>query len=207
MTGLVDVVLRIASPGRDRLRQRASQWEGSSGGGSRSADRLAAGALARAPVTGGGLIRSPCVWWMFVTFGIAAMSAIEFAVDRERREDARAAGRRSKEALDGLSSSDRREVGRAVRQGRPVNDQRLAPAAVALATEVIAGKQRSWRWVTSAVFLIWLTVPAIAAWVDRRWVLAAALSVGPMAFLTLLAVGIGLGRRARDAFEANRQLI
>lgn len=99
---------------------------------------------------------------MFVTFGIAAMSAIEFAVDRERREDSRAAGRRSKEALEGLSSSDRREVGRAVRQGRPVNDQRLAPAAVALATEVIAAKQRSWRWVTSAVFLIWLTVPAIA---------------------------------------------
>lgn len=143
---------------------------------------------------------------MFVTFGIAAMSVIEFAVDRERREDARAAGRRSKEALDSLSSSDRREVGRAVRQGRAVNDPRLASAAVALATTVIAGRQRPWRWVTSVVFVIWLTVPAIAAWVDHRWGLAAALSVGPVSFLSLFAIGIGLGHRARDASEANGRL-
>lgn len=143
---------------------------------------------------------------MFVTFGIAALSAIEFVADRERREDARIAARLSKEALDGLTRSDRREVGRAVRQGRSVNDARLASAAVALATTVIKGRQRPWRWVTSVLFVIWLTVPAIAAWVDRRWGLAAALSVGPVLFMSLFAVGIGLGHRAKEAFEANRRL-
>jgi hypothetical protein len=143
---------------------------------------------------------------MLLTLGIAAMSAVEFAVDRERRDEARAAGRLSKQALDALSPADRREVGRAVRRGRAVDDPRLASAAVALATAVIAGRQRPWRWVTSVVFVVWLTVPAIAAWVDHRWGLAAALSLGPLCFLALFAVGIGLGRRATDAVEANRRL-
>jgi hypothetical protein len=143
---------------------------------------------------------------MLVTLGTAAMSAVEFAVDRQRRDDARAAGRLSKQALDALSRAERQEVGRAVRRGRAVDDPRLATAAIAMATAIIAGRQRPWRWVTSVVFVIWLTVPAVAAWADRRWGLAAALSLGPLFFLAMLAIGIGLGRHATAAVEANQRL-
>lgn len=141
-----------------------------------------------------------------MTFGIAAISAVEFFIDRDHRADVREAGRRSKEATESLSKSERREVGRAVRTGRAVTDPRLAPAAVAMATAVIAGRQRPWRWVTSVIFVVWLTVPAAAAWIDHRWGLATGLTLGPVLFLCLFAVGIILGRRARDAFEANRRL-
>ena len=76
-----------------------------------------------------------------------------------------------------------------------------------MAAAVIAGKQRPWRWVTSVILVVWLTAPAAAAWVEGRWALASALSLGPVFFLCLFAVGIVLGRRARDAFEANGRLI
>ena len=39
--------------------------------------------------------------WLFVTLGIAAISAVEYFVDREHHDGARAAGRRSEEALEG----------------------------------------------------------------------------------------------------------
>lgn len=55
------------------------------------------------------------MWWLFVTLGIAAISAVEYFVDREHRDDARAANRRSKEALDRLDRSQRRQVSQAVR--------------------------------------------------------------------------------------------
>jgi hypothetical protein len=146
------------------------------------------------------------VWWTFATFGIAAISAVEFFVDREHRAEVREVGRRSKKALEPLSRSERREVGRAVRTGAAVNDPRLAPAAVAMAAHVIAGRQRPLRWVTTVIFVVWLTIPAVAAWVDRRWGLAASLTIGPVFFLSMFAVGFGLGRTATDAYEANRRL-
>jgi len=146
------------------------------------------------------------VWWTFATFGIAAISAVEFFVDRDHRADVREAGRRSKEALEPLSKSERREVGRAVRTGRAVTDPRLAPAAVAMATAVIAGRQRPLRWVTTVMVVVWLTIPAVAAWVDHRWGLAVSLTFGPVFFLSLFAVGFGLGRKATDACDANRLL-
>lgn len=74
-----------------------------------------------------------------------------------------------------------------MRKGRDVDDPRLASAAVALAAAIIAGRQRPWRWVTSVVFVVWLTVPAVVAWVEHRWGLAVALSAGPVAFLALFA--------------------
>jgi len=117
------------------------------------------------------------VWWLFVTLGIGAISVVEFFVDREHRDDVRAAGRRSEEAAERLDRSQRREVSRAVRTGRAVGDPRLGPAAVAMAAAIIAGKQRPWRWVTSVIFVVWLTAPAVAAWVEGRWVLASALCV------------------------------
>lgn len=146
------------------------------------------------------------MWWLFVTLGIAAISAVEYFVDREHRDDARAAGRRSEETLERLDRSQRREVSQAVRGGRAVGNPQLAPAAVAMATAIIAGKQRPWRWVTSVIFVVWLTAPAVAAGVEGRWVLASALSLGPVLFLGLLAFGTVLGRRARDALEVNRRL-
>ena len=94
-----------------------------------------------------------------------------------------------------------------MRSGRAVADPQLAPAAVAMAAASIAGKQRPWRWVTSVIFVVWLTAPAVAGWLEGRWVLASALSLGPVLFLGLFAFGIVFGRRARDAFEANRRLI
>ena len=94
------------------------------------------------------------MWWLFVTLGIAAISAVEYFVDREHRDDARAAGRRSEEALDRLDRSQRREVSQAVRGGRAVRNPQLAPAAVTMATAIIAGKQRPWRWVTSVIFVV-----------------------------------------------------
>jgi hypothetical protein len=146
------------------------------------------------------------VWWTFVTFGIAVVSVVELYVDRRHRADMREAGRRSKEALEPLSRSERREVGRAVRSGRAVADARLAPAAVAMATAVVTGRHRPWRWVTSVVFLTWLTIPAVAAWVQGRWVLAASLTLGPAFFLSMFVVGFQLGRTATDACEANRRV-
>ena len=140
-----------------------------------------------------------------MTLGIAAISAVEYFVDREHRDDARAARRRSEEALERLDRSERREVSHAVRGGHAVNNPQLAPAAIAMATAVTAGKQRPWRWVTSVIFVAWLTAPAVAAWVEGRWVLASALSLGPVLFLSLLAFGTLLGRRARDALEVNRR--
>ena len=146
------------------------------------------------------------VWWLFVTLGMAAIFAVEHFVDREHRDDARAAGRRSEDALERLDRSLRREVSHAVRGGRRVMDPQLAPAAVAMATAIIAAKQRPWRWVTSAIFVVWLTAPATAAWVEGRWVLASTLSLGPVLLLCLHAFGTVLGRRASGALEVNRRL-
>lgn len=94
-----------------------------------------------------------------------------------------------------------------MRSGRAVADPQLAPAAVAMAAASIAGKQRPWRWVTSVIFVVWLTAPAVAAWLEGRWALASALSLGPVLFLCLFAFGIMFGRRARDALEANQRLM
>lgn len=88
-----------------------------------------------------------------------------------------------------------------------MSDRRLAPAAVALATVVTAGKQRGpLRWATSVIFIIWLTVPAAVGWIRHQWLIAAALSLGPVFFVALLGAGIVLGRKAGEALELNRRL-
>ncbi|MGI8809712.1 MAG: hypothetical protein ACR2KK_18100 [Acidimicrobiales bacterium] len=142
-----------------------------------------------------------------MTLGIGAISAVELFLDRKHRDAVRAAGRRSEDAVAHLDRSQRRDVSRAVRSGRAVADPQLAPAAVAMSAAIIAGKQRPWRWVTSVIFIAWLSAPAVAASVEGRWLLATALWLGPVLFLGLIAFRIVLGRRARDAFEANGQLV
>lgn len=142
-----------------------------------------------------------------VTLLLGALAAVAFALDREQHRASRAAHRRSKEALDALAPADRRAVGRSVRRGQAVPEPRLAPAAVALAEAVNVGRVRWWSSVNSAAFIVWLTVPALAASLDHRWGVAAALWIGPVFFLVIFGIGISLRHTAGAALEANRRLL
>jgi hypothetical protein len=146
------------------------------------------------------------VWWTFVSLGIALISVVELVITRGQRAEMRAAGRRSQDALRPLAKAEQQEVGRAVRRGRAVDDARLAPAAVAMAEAVMAGKLRPWRWVTPTIFFVWISVPVVAAAVRGRWGQAAVLSLGPVLIASMYALGAGMGRRAERALASNRRL-
>lgn len=148
------------------------------------------------------------MWWTLVTFLVVGMTGLELLVYREDRAPSRAAGRRFREANRTLRRSDRREVVRAVRRGRAVNDPRLAPAAVAMAEMIMTQPpRRPLRVVNNVLGLAWVTTPAVFAVVHGRWGWALFLWSVPLMIVSGLVFIHRTRPRAEDAFTLNQEII
>ncbi len=136
-----------------------------------------------------------------------AVVAIDQIVDRRRHASLRAVRRVWAETARTLSAAERRDIGRAVEAGTAVDDPWLAEPAMEMAAALLAYPPRTpLRRVGDALFVAWITAPAVIHGFRREWGWMAFTVLFPLLF-GLLTVWVPLSRRrAAEALDANRRI-
>lgn len=147
--------------------------------------------------------------WFVMPLVLVGLFGLTEILYRDERRRVWSTQRTWRQIARTMPARDRREVGRAVRSGRPVGDVRLAPAAVALATAIVVNREarHALNWVAITVGLGWFCVPPVVAALDGRWTLALVAAIFPAFMIGVLLHTLRYEEGAETALVANRRLV
>ena len=138
---------------------------------------------------------------------LLVMLGVEQFLARDDLKRLRAVQKQWRAIWSTVTAEDRRLVRRAVREGRAVEDAKLAPAAVALAEVAVAARRaHPLRWVNLSFAVLVFSWAPVAEARRGNWGLALLLAVVPVLLVVVSLVPRINNARAAEALEANRRL-